>query len=88
MSGGDSVDLLDVFPEHLITGAEAAEIAGVSEATVRQWATRHKIRRFPGRCRSEATLYVRPEVEAEAVRVAELKARAQRRSEQFVALAA
>jgi hypothetical protein len=57
-----------LHPEDLITGAEASRLAGVSEATIRQWATRRKIQRFPGRCRSDGTLYARPEVEAEAAR--------------------
>jgi predicted site-specific integrase-resolvase len=51
---------------YLIAAAEAAEIAGVSEAAIRQWATRGKIQRFPGRRRCEPTLYARPEIEAEA----------------------
>jgi hypothetical protein len=54
---------VDLLPEDLITGAEAALLAGVAEATIRQWATRGKIRRFPGRCRREGTLYARPDVE-------------------------
>lgn len=52
----------------LIPAVEAAEIAGVEEATIRQWATRGKIQRFPGRRRCEPTLYARPEIEAEAER--------------------
>lgn len=63
---GVSVDLWHLYPEDLISGPEAAQIAGVSEAAIRQWATRKKIRRFPGRRRCEGTLYARPEIEAVA----------------------
>jgi DNA-binding transcriptional MerR regulator len=49
---------------YFIHGDEAARIAGVSPATVRQWATRKKIHRFPGRRRADGTLYARPEIEA------------------------
>lgn len=52
----------------LITGAEAAAIAGVGEPAIRQLATRKKIKRFPGRRRCEGTLYARPEIEAYAAR--------------------
>lgn len=58
---------------YFIPGDEAARIAGVEPATVRQWATRGKIHRFPGRRRSDGTLYARPEIEAEAARVAALR---------------
>ena len=58
----------DVYPDELITAAEAAEIAGVSEAAIRQWATRRKIHRFPARRRCEGTLYARPEIEAEVAK--------------------
>lgn len=51
-------------PDDLISADEAARLAGVSEATIRQWATRGKIQRFPGRRRAERTLYARPEIEA------------------------
>ena len=64
---GVLMNLWHVYPEELISGAEAAQIAGVSEATIRQWATRKKIHRFPGRRRCEGTLYARPEIEALAV---------------------
>ncbi len=75
MSGGDSVDLWKVYPDDLIPASEAAALAGVSEAAIRQWATRKKIRRFPGRRRAEPTLYARPEVEAEAARIAVQRAK-------------
>jgi predicted site-specific integrase-resolvase len=58
------MDVRRLFPEDLITAAEAATIAEVSEPTIRQWATRGKIHRFPGSRRSERTLYARPEIEA------------------------
>lgn len=61
---GVSVDLLHLYPEDLIPASKAAAIAGVSEAAIRQWATRGKIRRFPGRRRCEGTMYARPEIEA------------------------
>lgn len=54
----------EFYAEDLIPADEAARLAGVSEATIRQWATRGRISRFPGRCRSERTLYARPEIEA------------------------
>lgn len=63
--GGDSLDDEDAF---LIRATEAARIAHVSEAAIRQWATRGKIQRFPGRRRCEPTLYARPEIEAEAAK--------------------
>lgn len=66
------MDLWHIYPEDLIPAAEAAAIAGVGEPTIRQWATRGKIRRFPGRCRSEGTLYARPEIEAIAAARAEM----------------
>lgn len=58
------MDPRHLFPDDLIPASEAADIAGVREATIRQWATRGKIHRFPGRRRSEGTLYARPEIEA------------------------
>jgi hypothetical protein len=61
---GVIVDIWQLYPEDLIPASEAARIAEVSEAAIRQWATRGKIRRFPGRRRSEGTLYARPEIEA------------------------
>lgn len=64
--GGDAMSPWELYPTDLITGPEAAILAGVSEATIRQWATRGKIRRFPGRRRCEGTHYARPEVEAVA----------------------
>jgi hypothetical protein len=67
----DRVIPLNVYPDELITGAEAAALAGVSEAAIRQWATRGKIQRFPGRRRSEGTLYAEPEVRAEIAKRAE-----------------
>lgn len=60
------MDVWQFRPDDLITAAEAAEIADVSEGAVRQWATRGKIHRFPGRRRCEGTLYARPEIEAVA----------------------
>jgi hypothetical protein len=66
--GGGIVAPWELFPDDLITAAEAAEIAGVSECAIRQWATRKKIKRYPGRRRCEPTLYARPEIEAEAER--------------------
>lgn len=67
--GGDGVlHPVLLHPEDLIPAAEAARIAGVEEATIRQWAARGKISRFPGRRRAEPTLYARPEVEAESAR--------------------
>jgi hypothetical protein len=71
MSGGDSVDLWQVYPDDLIPASEAAALAGVAEATIRQWATRKKISRFPGRRRAEPTLYARPEILAEIAKRAE-----------------
>lgn len=62
--GGDSVD----GEGFLISGAEAAAIAGVGEAAIRQLATRRKIKRFPGRRRCDGTFYARPEIEAYAER--------------------
>lgn len=62
---GVDVSPLDFYGDDLIPGDEAAEIAGVSEAAIRQWASRGKIHRFPGRRRAERTLYARPEIEAE-----------------------
>lgn len=53
-----------LVPDDLITAAEAAALAGVTEGAVRQWATRKRIRRFPGRRRCEGTMYARPEIEA------------------------
>lgn len=64
--GGVSVDLIQIRGTDLIPGAEAARIAGVTEGAIRQWATRGKIHRFPGRRRCEGTMYARPEVEAVA----------------------
>lgn len=60
------MELLHLFPDDLIPASKAAAIAGVSEAAIRQWATRKKITRFPGRRRCEGTLYARPEIEAVA----------------------
>lgn len=62
MSGGGCVD----DDKFLISGAEAAAIAGVGQAAIRQLATRGKIKRFPGRRRCEGTFYARPEIEAYA----------------------
>jgi predicted site-specific integrase-resolvase len=59
-----AVSPLELFGDDLIPADEAAALAGVSEATIRQWATRGRISRFPGRRRSERTLYARPEIEA------------------------
>lgn len=53
-----------LVPDDLITAAEAADLAGVTEGAIRQWATRGKINRFPGRRRCEGTMYARPEIEA------------------------
>lgn len=58
------MELLHLVPEDLIPGSEAAAIAGVTPAAIRQWATRGKIARFPGRRRCEGTLYARPQIEA------------------------
>jgi predicted site-specific integrase-resolvase len=58
------MDIWHLDPEDLISASEAAEIAGVSEAAVRQWATRGKIHRFPGQRRCDGTMYARPEIEA------------------------
>ncbi len=71
MFGGDVVNLLDLYGTDLIPAAEAARIADVSEATIRQWATRGKIHRFPGRRRCEGTMYARPEILAEVAKRAE-----------------
>ena len=60
------MDLVQVYPEELIPAAVAAAMAGVGEATIRQWATRGKIHRFPARRRAEPTLYAKPEIEAMA----------------------
>ena len=62
------MDLRYLTTEDLVTGKEAAAIAGVREPTIRQWATRGKLHRFPGRRRREGTMYARPEVEAEVAR--------------------
>jgi hypothetical protein len=59
------VSPLDFYGDDLIPADEAAKLAGVTEAAIRQWATRGKIHRFPGRRRAERTLYARPEIEAE-----------------------
>lgn len=61
---GVSVSPTDIYADDLIPADQAAEMAGVTEATIRQWATRGRIHRFPGRRRSERTLYARPEIEA------------------------
>lgn len=53
-----------LVPDDLITAAEAAELASVTEGAIRQWATRKRIHRFPGRRRCEGTMYARPEIEA------------------------
>lgn len=63
VSGGVVVNLVHLYPDDLISGAEAADIAGVTPAAIRQWATRGKIHRFPGRRRCEGTMYARPEIE-------------------------
>ena len=60
------MDVWQFRPDDLIPASEAAEIADVSQAAIRQWATRGKIHRFPGRRRCEGTLYARPEIEAVA----------------------
>lgn len=60
------MDIWHLYPDDLIPASTAAEIAGVSEGAIRQWATRKKISRFPGRRRCEGTLYARPEIEAVA----------------------
>ena len=65
------MDIWHLYPDDLIPASTAAEIAGVTEAAIRQWATRKKIRRFPGRRRCEGTLYARPEIEALAAGRAE-----------------
>lgn len=54
---------IHLLPEDLITGAEAAAIAHVTEAAVRKAASRGKLHRFPGRRRADGTLYARPEVQ-------------------------
>lgn len=65
---GVSVSPISLYADDLIPADEAAKLAGVGEATIRQWATRGKIHRFPGRRRSERTLYARPEIEAVAAK--------------------
>lgn len=60
--GSESVD----DDSYFIPGDEAARIASVEPATVRQWATRKKIHRFPGRRQADGTLYIRHEIEAMA----------------------
>lgn len=61
---GVNVSPCELYADDLIPADEAARLAGVGEATIRQWATRGRIHRFPGRRRSERTLYARPEIEA------------------------
>lgn len=59
-----AVELHNLCYLDLIQAWEAAEIAGVSQDVIRQWAARGKIHRFPGNRRADGTMYARPEIEA------------------------
>lgn len=56
------------YPEDLVYGHEAAEAVGVPEAVIRKWASRGRIRRYPGDGRpsgnghSYRTMYALPEI--------------------------
>ena len=49
-------------PEDLITGPQAEAEYGVPQPVVRQWATRGRINRYPGRWRQHGTMYSRREI--------------------------
>jgi hypothetical protein len=66
----------DTLPEDLVYGAQAAELTGVPETVIWQWARRGKIARFPGRYRGAKTMYSLRQIEALA---ATYKATPQRR---------
>lgn len=52
----------DARPADLMTAAQIQAEWGVPEATVRKWASRGRIIRYPGRRRSERTMYARQHV--------------------------
>lgn len=53
----------DARPEDLITAQQAERDYGIPGYVLRQWATRGRIARYPGRWRSQPTMYARQHVE-------------------------
>lgn len=56
----------DTMPDDLVLGSKAAEATGVPKNVIWQWANRGKIARFPGRFRTDQTMYSLKQVEAMA----------------------
>lgn len=64
----------------LIPAAQAEAEYGVPQQVLRQWATRGKINRFPGRYRAQATWYSRLELDTAAADYTPMPQRAPRRA--------
>lgn len=62
----------ELYPRDLVFVDEAERATGVPRATIRQWAARGKIRRYPGNGRSnglghmQRTMYALPEIRVQA----------------------
>lgn len=76
--------LTAITTDDLVYGHEATAATGVPETTIRQWARRGRIRRFPGSGRPSGdghlyrTMYALPEIQALAVRYQPTPQRGQR----------
>ncbi|MGW7296097.1 hypothetical protein ACWGIB_27390 [Streptomyces xiamenensis] len=72
------VQAADAYPEDLMTPAQIQTEWGVPGGVLRQWATRGRIIRYPGRHRGQVTMYARQHVEplAERYRPVPQRARA------------
>lgn len=63
----------ELYPGDLVFVDEAERETGVPRATIRQWASRGKIRRYPGNGRPnglghmQRTMYALPEIRMQAV---------------------
>lgn len=53
----------DAHPEDLLTAAQIEAEYGVPGAVVRQWASRGRVIRYPGRTRRQGTMYARQHIE-------------------------
>lgn len=69
---GVNMQLTQIHTDDLVFAHEAAAATGVPQTVIRQWASRGKIRRFPGNGRYSGhgheykTMYALPEIEAQA----------------------
>lgn len=81
---GVPMRLAELYPDQLVYESEATEATGVPGPTIRQWARRGRIRRFPGDGKAnghghgQRTMYALPEIQALAATYRPMPQRAPR----------